>query len=63
MFRKDPDPAGSLKNWPPRYGFESVSQDYRFAHQDPSERNIYGSTTLIRSEGTYIGYIDDRKFL
>ncbi len=41
MSRSDPDPVGSIINWPPRSG--SVSLDYGSA----SERNISRSATLL----------------
>ncbi len=63
MVRTDPDPAGSLINWPPGSGSRSVSQDYGPADPDPSEINIYGSTTLLGREEAYSKYLDERKFL
>ncbi len=43
MSTEDPDPVGSIINWPPGTG--SVIQDYGSVDPDPIE-NTSGSTTL-----------------
>jgi hypothetical protein len=47
MSWKDPDPAGSVINWP--LASRSAIKDLRI-HGSGSERNIYGSTRLEHSQ-------------
>jgi hypothetical protein len=39
MSRLDPDPAGSVFNWPP--GSVSVSQDYGCSDPEPDQKEIF----------------------